>query len=1171
MTMLRTLFVLLCAVGPAWAAPPDTPTIIEPATSGQIVHFADVHMATLPFSDPDPGDGHLCTDFEIWTVSPQERVWATPCITDPGVRVHAHFGDGTFEGSRAGLHELAPDTDHLLRIRFHDLSDTASEFAERPFHTSPATVVSPLELDDIRTAPAPSWMDGGGSELAPSAGALRIESPLSELLWGRIDGTVVAPPALDRHVPLRVMLEGPLVVPTSHVIFTGSDGVERTVYLPPVTLAEGESRFFWVSLNGSTFTAQPEQAVPDFSSLAQGSAVPWTAPPGYVVEIVASGFQLPVTIAFVPQPGPDADAPIYYVSELYGSIKVVGRDGSVRDYATGLLNFDPLASIPGSGEMGLTGLVVDPLNGDLLASLMVFDGSVHHPRVVRLHSLDGGRTGGAPQTVLDMPDDPQGPSHQISRLTFGPDGMLYVHMGDGFNTPTAQDLNTLRGKILRITPDGAPAPGNPFYDESDGLTSRDYVYAYGFRNPFGGAWRALDGHLYEVENGPSVDRFARIVPGMNYEWDSSDESKMVGALYNWGPPPPAPVAISWIEETAFGGSGFPPAFFDHPFVTLSGPTWATGPIDYAKRIVWFELDPDGLLVKGPTPFVIYDGNGKATAAGLAAGPDGLYFTDLYKDVDYTSPIDRGANILRVRFVGSADFTGDIRNGPAPLTVQFSDTSSVPTPTSWLWDFGDGATSTEENPTHTYTANGRYDVRLTVGGPGGVSVLRQDDFIRVASTQTDLLLSLSPTRADPVLLDGATVSGDIYVFSDPAAAIGSVAFAIDGMLQRTESAPPFDLGGTGAPDAFPFSTLTLSEGPHTVTATVQLIAGGSEEVVAHIVVDNEPCGSGTVSAGEECDDGNTVDGDCCSSTCQLEDDGSVCDDGVACTSNDTCAAGVCAGAPIDCSSLDDACNVGTCNGAGCTVIPRDDGTSCDDGDACTTDDACTNGMCAGTAIGCDDGVACTSDACAGGTCTHTGVPNCCVQDADCDDHSVCTGLETCQNGTCAAGTPLVCSDDRGCTTDGCDPTTGCTFVPQGCCATSCDDGDVCNGVETCDETDGACRAGTPPDCDDGDACTLDRCDGGCVHPRIDLAGATSAFGDPLVAGCPTQPRAVRQSLRRAQRRLARAAKSNEVRRARLIARAMNDVERATRVASRRALPPACVEAIGALGQAVSCLR
>ena len=59
--------------------PPNTPVVTEPGV-GRIVNPADVHMETGLFSDPDAGDTHLCTDWEIWTVSPSQRVWATLCI-----------------------------------------------------------------------------------------------------------------------------------------------------------------------------------------------------------------------------------------------------------------------------------------------------------------------------------------------------------------------------------------------------------------------------------------------------------------------------------------------------------------------------------------------------------------------------------------------------------------------------------------------------------------------------------------------------------------------------------------------------------------------------------------------------------------------------------------------------------------------------------------------------------------------------------------------------------------------------------------------------------------------------------------------------------------------------------------------------------------------------------
>jgi hypothetical protein len=244
-----------------------------------------------------------------------------------------------------------------------------------------------------------------------------------------------------------------------------------------------------------------------------GGEVAWTpVQPDYTVDEVAGGLQLPTNIAFVPNPGGGSSDPMLYVTELYGTIKEIDRDGAVRDYATGLLNFNPTGDFPGSGEQGLAGIAVDPSSGDLFATRLVDDSppnGPHYPQVIRLHSVDGGHTASSLQNVLYMPGETQGQSHQISNVSFGPDGKLYVHMGDGFDAARGQDLNSFRGKVLRMNLDGSPPADNPFYNAGNGISATDYIYAYGLRNPFGGAWRASNGQQYEVENGPSVDRLAR--------------------------------------------------------------------------------------------------------------------------------------------------------------------------------------------------------------------------------------------------------------------------------------------------------------------------------------------------------------------------------------------------------------------------------------------------------------------------------------------------------------------------------------------------------------------------------------------------------------------------------------------------------------------------------------
>jgi Ca2+-binding RTX toxin-like protein len=251
-----------------------------------------------------------------------------------------------------------------------------------------------------------------------------------------------------------------------------------------------------------------------------------------------------------------------------------------------------------------------------------------------------------------MPGETEGPSHQISNLTIGPDGKLYVHNGDGFDPSKALNMKSFRGKVLRMNLDGSAPADNPFYDASNGIDATDYIYAYGFRNPFGGDWRAANDAQYEVENGPSVDRFAKIDRGASYGWDGTDDSMHTNALYNWTPAH-APVNLTFVQRQTFLGSGFPGVQMDHAFVAESGPTYTTGPQELGKRIVEFDPQPGGEMGGHPHGLVEYTGTGKGTAVGLGAGPDGLYWTELYKDQNYTSAIDPGARLLRVSYVGTA--------------------------------------------------------------------------------------------------------------------------------------------------------------------------------------------------------------------------------------------------------------------------------------------------------------------------------------------------------------------------------------------------------------------------------------------------------------------------------------------------------------------------------------
>ncbi len=650
----------------------DIPIINEPETDNQIVHPADVHMEASDFLPSNSDLTHFCSDWEIRTAVPDEVVWEATCITGTE-KVHIHLGDGVFVNSHQGRSILFHETNYILRTRHlisNSSSDEWSDWAVRLFSTSSNTEIIALELDDIVEEPIPKWVDSfGGNIILPQSGnppRLSVTTIRGDLILefrgqNGISNLVNNPPDLDDHLPIIVELNsgdifGDLVLPESRLLFLDDEGIERNIYLPAVTLPPAINVRYWVSVAGSTYLASNIHTQPNFSTLARASPIPWSViQPGFRVELVATGFQLPINIAFVPDPGNNPTDPLFYVTELYGTIKVVLNDGTVSDYAADLLNFNPTGNFPGSGEQGLTGIVVEPETGDIIAAMLysinpLDEGAPHFPKVVRYKSSDGGKTASSEVEVFDFFPEVQGPSHQISNLSIGPDGKLYIHMGDGLVISTARDLNSFRGKIIRMNLDGSAPEDNPLFSLNDGITAKDYIYAYGFRNPFGGAWSPNDGFLYVVENGPSIDRLIRIVPGDDYGWEGNNDDMLIAAIYNWIPSA-APVNMAFISQGVFEGSGFPETKINNAYVSESGPTYASGPQLNGKRISEFSLDIDGFLIKNPIAIVEYDGTGKATVAGIEAGPGGLYFSGLYKDLDFTSPIDPGASIYKIVYIG----------------------------------------------------------------------------------------------------------------------------------------------------------------------------------------------------------------------------------------------------------------------------------------------------------------------------------------------------------------------------------------------------------------------------------------------------------------------------------------------------------------------------------------
>jgi mono/diheme cytochrome c family protein len=348
--------------------------------------------------------------------------------------------------------------------------------------------------------------------------------------------------------------------------------------------------------------------------------------PGFDVKLVAQGFDYPVNIAFVPHPGSDRDSPVFYVNELHGKIKYVDRQGEVHTYADNLTNFQLVrVDESKSDESGLTGMTLVPNSEDLLVTGAFSDESTGllKNHILRLRSARGGKRVQSVETVLVL-DEFTAFSNQIQQVQVGPDGKLYVSVGDAFNFMLSLDLNRYGGKILRLNLDGSVCADNPFYDSASEGAPRNFVYALGLRNVFDFDFDAA-GRCFAADNGKNIDRFFSVVAGGCYGWNGDPESMRVNAMFSWGPDNnTAPVGLEILERNILGDgtSG-------RCYLALYGPSAATG-ATVGKAIVELTLDArSGLLTHPPEMLVRYTGSAKGTVLGLAEGPDGLYFTDFW--------------------------------------------------------------------------------------------------------------------------------------------------------------------------------------------------------------------------------------------------------------------------------------------------------------------------------------------------------------------------------------------------------------------------------------------------------------------------------------------------------------------------------------------------------------
>jgi glucose/arabinose dehydrogenase len=300
-------------------------------------------------------------------------------------------------------------------------------------------------------------------------------------------------------------------------------------------------------------TAWPQVLTLAFIVVTAGAACddpqspdPAPAPPGdvvtagdgtrFAVEVVGENLEIPWAMALAPD----------------GRMFFTERPGRVRVFQNGQVLPAPalvLTDVAAVGEGGLLGIAVHPDFANnhfvFLAYTARLAGGSRETRVVRYREV--GNTLGEPAVILDRV--PAADIHDGARVRFGPDRKLYVTMGDTAAPPTAQDLGTLAGKILRLNDDGSVPADNPLAGSP--------IFSYGHRNPQGLDWHPVTGEPWGSEHGQTGnDEINRLQPGRNYGWPVIEADQARAGMETpilFFSPSIAPSGASFYTGTAIAG------------------------------------------------------------------------------------------------------------------------------------------------------------------------------------------------------------------------------------------------------------------------------------------------------------------------------------------------------------------------------------------------------------------------------------------------------------------------------------------------------------------------------------------------------------------------------------------------------------------------------------------
>jgi aldose sugar dehydrogenase len=338
----------------------------------------------------------------------------------------------------------------------------------------------------------------------------------------------------------------------------------------------------------------------------------------YAVEVVLTSLEVPWSLAFAPD----------------GRLFVTERPGRVRIAQNGTLLPQPaltVSDVAATGESGVMGIAIHPnFNTNrfvyVLYTARAGSGGMVN-RVVRYREV--GNQLGEAMVILD--NIPAANIHDGGRIKFGPDGKLYVTMGDAAVPGLAQDMASLNGKILRLNDDGSLPGDNPF--------PSSFVYSLGHRNPQGIDWQPGTGELWGTEHGATGnDELNRLLPGRNYGWPVIEANRTQAGMETpvlFYDPAIAPSGLAFYSPLGAGTGLAIAGFRDNAFfATLRGL--------HLHRVIFNPGDPR--TVRSEERLLE---NRFGRIRDVIAGPDGaIYFCTNNRD-GRGSPANDDDRVLRI--------------------------------------------------------------------------------------------------------------------------------------------------------------------------------------------------------------------------------------------------------------------------------------------------------------------------------------------------------------------------------------------------------------------------------------------------------------------------------------------------------------------------------------------